>query len=490
MNLLPQTLMGATVAEVFGFSFSALRGLTQVIALATSLLAYAFFLACGLSLRSALLGAVALVCLPWWQVLANTYMSDIYGLMFALLSAYALIRYLNTERTRFLILGSLFAAVGTLERQVVLVIPVGFACAQIFLHGFRSWRNMIIATMPALVAMGAEFVYQTWLAAGTGIPLAQRAIHCRASHFVMLLLNLDVHRWTKFAQKSLEMTGYLGLFLVGPLAAYFLSHEEKRANIARIVLAAFVVFVICLSFNWLPPYRINNLITVTGIGPYTLLDGMVDDSSTPHSKGFFWQAAGALASLGMVLLLYALMKMRTAFHRLSRTASAALVMFSAITLCYLLPFAITDYFDRYLLFVCPFLYAAIVLILNHVTETPIRAWGYALSCFMLMGLLSAAVVHDYFSWNRARWAMIHHAETELGANSFDLDGGFEYNGFHNFESRKKVGGDQGKSWWWVVDDMYRVSFGLMPGYSSIRHIVVDAYLPTTPERVHLLKRNE
>lgn len=489
MNLLPQTLMGAVVTEIYGFSFSNLRGLTQAVAIVTSLSAYSLFLACGLTLRSALLGSVALVCLPWWQLLANTYMSDMYGLLFALLSAHALIRFLHTTRLRFLILGSLFSAIGTLERQVVLVIPVGFACAQIYLHGPRSWRILAAAMTPALFALVAVFVYQSWLTAGAGIPVAQQSSHGRAYHFVMLMLSLDVHRWTKFAQKTVEMAGYLGLFLVVPLSALYFTRGKRAKNLGAI-LAALAVFGISLSLGWLPPYRENNLITVNGIGPYTLVDGFIPASSLDSNKGWFWQFAGAMASLGIVLLISSFTNIRAALFNRPRAESAALVMIGTITVFYLLPFAITDYFDRYLLFVYPFLYAGLASAFNHGGSMARINLGAAMAFTTLIGLISAVAVHYYFSWNNARWALIHYAENKLGAGPSNMDGGFEYNGFHNFESEKHASRNDEKSWWWVVDDSFSVAFGLLPGYTSIRQADVNGYLHATPNSVHLLKRNE
>ena len=131
-----------------------------------------------------------------------------------------------------------------------------------------------------------------------------------------------------------------------------------------------------------------------------------------------------------------------------------------------------------------------VISLNARGEIPSGIFLAVFSCLLLTGILSAVAVHDYFNWNRARWRLIHYAETELGARPASMDGGFEYNGFNNFESEKNAARKINKSWWWVVDDRFAVAFGLMPGYSSIRHVHVRGYLPTTPPVVYLLKRSD
>lgn len=489
MNLLPQTLMGAAVTKILGFSFSTLRGLTQVVALLTSLVAFAFFRACGLGLRAAFLGAVALVCLPWWQALANTYMSDMYGLLFALMSAYALVRYLDSLRWRYLLLGALFAVIGTLERQVVLVIPLGYACALLYRYGFRSWRNWLAAMLPMALALMAEYAYQWWLAAGPGIPLAQQAAHGRVGQFGMRLLALDATRWTKSGLKTLEIISYLGLFLAAPLSVLLWNAQKRRLTILAIV-AALALFFASLLAGWLPPYRANNLVEVAGIGPYTLADGLSSTSQLDRSKGIFWQAAAGLAALGVVLLFISVGRIRSTSAGLPRSKVAVLVMLAVASFSYLLPFVITDYFDRYLLFVYPLLFACIVLVLNADAEIPKRRWLAALVFTFMVGLIGAVAVHDYFAWNRARWAAINYAEGALGASPVDMDGGFEYNGFYNYESRKRIGGGKGKRWWWVVDDRFLVAFTVMPGYGSVRCLPVNGYLPSTPRFVHLLKRDD
>jgi hypothetical protein len=105
-----------------------------------------------------------------------------------------------------------------------------------------------------------------------------------------------------------------------------------------------------------------------------------------------------------------------------------------------------------------------------------------------LGLLSLAATHDYFAWNRARWAAIVEAGRR-GATPDTLDGGFEYNGFNRFQVLPQVA-VPGKSWWWVKDDLYCVSFEPRQGYATLQAWRVRAWLPTTPERILLLKRLE
>jgi len=46
----------------------------------------------------------------------------------------------------------------------------------------------------------------------------------------------------------------------------------------------------------------------------------------------------------------------------------------------------------------------------------------------------------------------------------------------------------GKSWWWVEDDRFIVSFTVVPGYLERAQFPVEAWLPRTPVVVRLLER--
>src|SRR5215212_695887 len=60
MNLVPQTLAGGAVAALFGFSFEALRHLTQAVALLALIAAYGWFRVSRLEAIHALVATAAL----------------------------------------------------------------------------------------------------------------------------------------------------------------------------------------------------------------------------------------------------------------------------------------------------------------------------------------------------------------------------------------------------------------------------------------------
>jgi hypothetical protein len=168
----------------------------------------------------------------------------------------------------------------------------------------------------------------------------------------------------------------------------------------------------------------------------------------------------------------------------SRAAADPMSVFLvAAIVASLVPFVMTDYFERYLLVVLPFLF----VLWARSGPAARGAWRIAGATWIAAAiLLSAIATRDYFAWNRARWDAIRMAE-RLGANEDAIDGGYEYNAFKRFERRvPRV--PAGKSWWWVRDDRYVVAFSAVPGYDVIETWKVRALLPRTPREVMLLRR--
>jgi len=115
-SLLPQTLLGGLAFAVLGFSFEVLRHVTQAVSPLAGAAALAWFRTSGLRPRDATLASFAVIAMPAWPMLANSFMSDLYGLLPALVSALLFMRVLRRFRWRTLAGASLVAAIGVLER--------------------------------------------------------------------------------------------------------------------------------------------------------------------------------------------------------------------------------------------------------------------------------------------------------------------------------------------------------------------------------------
>jgi hypothetical protein len=390
----------------------------------------------------------------------------------------------------------IFSVLGVLQRQVVLVLPFAFGCAWLAAraadtpHSLRAPRNWAGAVAPLAACVMAIAMYKAYLVNGPGLPTAQQQIEGRVLPMLGRLLVGDSFYWLWSTKLVSGLVGFTGLVAAGFAIILLGRGGGTMRQRAWVMICAGALIVLVFAGVWVPPFRPGQLITATGLGPYSLFDvlGRFERELPTPAPELFWRAAGIAAAFGAGAFLVATaVTLRTCWQE--RGSDARRLFLLLVVVSYLLPFAITDYIDRYLLFVLPF-----ILLLVHdvfgVPRSPPRSSlvGAGGALMLVLAVSSAAATHDYFGWNRARWAAIAEAGRR-GATPETLDGGFEYNGFNRFQVLPQLA-VPGKSWWWVKDDLYCVSFEPRDGYAIVQTWSVRAWLPTTPGQVLLLKRLE
>jgi Dolichyl-phosphate-mannose-protein mannosyltransferase len=488
MNLLPQTLAGGLATAAFGFSFETLRHITQCVAVLASVAAFYWFRAARLEPSQALVASLALIAAPFWPALANSYMTDLYGLVFALPAATLFLRALERPSRGALIAATILASIGVLQRQVVIVVPFAFMVAWFWAR--RPWtrRSIAIGIAPFTAAVAAEAGYHLYLALGPGVPLAQEYAHGRVLPLLAKALTNEDLLGEWVISNVLTMTGYLGLLLAG-WAGWWGMRGASRTLRAGVLCATVAIAAVTLTLDTLPPYRPNQVVDAAGIGPFTLYDGLPRGIvPLDRSPGVVWRVAGVAAAFGTAALLAMLFATGAHLVRSGRNGAERVFMV-ALLVAYLGPFAVTDYGDRYLVFALPFLMALWAGTWPAASgDLPPPRLQRAIALAWIVALLgfSAAATRDYFSWNRARWNAIRTAE-RLGASADSLDGGFEYNGLRRYEVKPRTP-VPGKSWWWVKDDRYVVAFSPLPGYEEIETWRVEHWLSRSPSEVKLLRR--
>ena len=481
MNLLPQTLLGGLATAIGGLTFTTLRHLTQIVAAAVAALALEFFRAAGLGRSDAVTATLTLIAMPCWLPLANSYMTDLYGMLFALPAAALFVRALREPRPAFVVAGTLLAVAGVLQRQVVLAVPAAFCVAWLAARARRTPALALAGVLPLLATAGAALAYHAYLTHGPGVPAAQQWVQGRVVEAVGKVLTDGQYRsWV--ASNVLSLLAYLGLF-AAPFALWRGLPAGRGARLAIIAVAALALATMAATGSW-PPWRGDQLLDRAGIGPFTLYDAQPRGlAPLDRSPGAFWYGAGIVAAFGIaVLCRTALIAIRAIAVR-NADAGERLFLFALIA-AYLAPFVLTDYFDRYLLFVLPFVLALVALAEPALTTRASRVLGFA-----VLGAMAGYAVmatHDYFAWNRARWDAIHEAE-RMGATPETLDGGFEYNGYHRADAKPDAP-PPGRSWWWVKDDRFVVAFGPVQGYEERARFPVERWLARTPVHVLLLER--
>jgi len=143
------------------------------------------------------------------------------------------------------------------------------------------------------------------------------------------------------------------------------------------------------------------------------------------------------------------------------------------------------FFDRYFLPLLPF----VLVVLFTFTPTPfsVKHKSVALGILMIMATFSVGATHDYLSWNRARWKALTYLTGQLAVSPNEINGGFEFNGWHRPVKERTYG--QFKSWWWVDQENFLITFGPMDGFHEIGNSPFDTYLPPGTDSIYILKKN-
>ena len=428
-----------------------------------------------------------MLAMPSWPLLANSFMSDLYGLAFALAAAALFLRAIHHFTRRAWAAAAIIAAIGMLERQMVIVVPIAFAVA--WLWNYRQWtaRSLAVALAPLALSLLAVLGYQAYLALGPGVPEAQQQVYAMfAGSFWKVVSGTEGYRG-HVIDNALTLGGYIGLFMVG-WALWWGMRGATRTVRTLVLCTGASIAVVALTFGWLPPYHRNMTIEAAGIGPFTLYDGLPRElANFDRSPGAVWRVAGVVSAFGSAALIALALTTLGYLVKVGRDASRDRVFVAALAFGSLAPFMVIGYIDRYLLFTLPFLFAlwALTWPAGESVAAPWRR-GIALAWIVAVIGLSAIATRDFFSWNRVRWDAIHIAE-RLGATPETLDGGYEYNGFKRLADGM-VPRVPGKSFWWVKDDVYVVAFTAVPGYEIIETLHVPHWLSRSPREIMLLRR--
>jgi len=99
----------------------------------------------------------------------------------------------------------------------------------------------------------------------------------------------------------------------------------------------------------------------------------------------------------------------------------------------------------------------------------------AILALVLMVIFSIASTHDYLAWNRTRWQAIDNLIKNENILNTQIDGGFEFGGWYNFHEIE-IEIDAEKSWWWVKDAKYILTFNELSGYDIHAKYIYDSWL--------------
>ncbi len=469
-TLLAQVLWGAGFCKIFGFSFTVLRISTLTAGLAGVFACYFIARELGQRQKIALLAALTVAFNPLFFSLSFTFMTDVH--FFACLSI-AVLFYLKSLRNgslRWAVIGTFFAIAATFIRQLGIMLPLAFGMALLFRERFRL-KALPLALLPFSLTIGLFLAWSDWFEAAQGLPDGY-------GNFSKLGSRIN----SGFEDDLLLRTGillcYLGWFLL-PLLCILKTPFGKWAKFG--MAASLVVAVFCLAIA-LPRIPWGNIFFNLGLGPKLLKDGVFFINVSPvMPESGLWALRLVGAAGGLLFLWHVLPAI---FSSLSSAVQRPLVLFAIFNLALYGGFLALDahFFDRYFFQMLPFLLVCL-LTSEWIFLSKKRMWMAGLF-IGIQALVSITVTHDYLAWNRARWQALNDLTEKQGISPHQIDGGFEFNGWHKPGERTY---DQPKSWWWVDRDDYVVAFGEMDGFSKIKSYPFVRWLPPGIDSVCILK---
>ncbi|MFP5266164.1 MAG: ArnT family glycosyltransferase [Acidobacteriota bacterium] len=417
-----QLYLGAAFIRLFGFSFTAVRMSTLLVALLTAWLLQRTLVLAGVNERNAVLGTLAFVLSPLYLMLSVTYMSDIDGLLAVVACLYGCLRALQARKDRAAIFWLGFAVAtnavfGTARQIAWLGILVMLPSALYLLR--KRWRVLPAGAAVTLAGALSIFACMQWFSRQPYI----QPEHLIPNDFPVLKMLAEL------GSTFLEMP-----FLLLPVAAIFLPQMRRcgpRVRWASLALLLgylwiarhprplnHVSFLEPTNGDWVSIFGIHSLLGLQGDTPVYLHPAMRMVLTAVSFGGLF----GVVA---------------TGFCRHSDRADAGPeppvswrqlgVLLTPFVLVYwllLIPRSTIWLFDRYLL---PLLVVALLCLVRLYQER-VRGRIPLPGALLVAGMAiyAVAVTGNMFSFYRARTVLA----AELRARDIpdtSVDNGWEYN---------------------------------------------------------------
>ena len=424
-----QLYIGAAFIKLFGFSFTAIRASTLLVAMTMAFVLQRILVRTGISEYNATLGTLALVLSPLYLMLSVTFMTDIFGLFAIVLCLYGCIRALQATTSRATIAWIIFAVVanalcGTARQTgwlgILVIVP-----STLWL--LRDRRDLPEQRRIFLAGVAANLL---------GVLFILACMHWLKRQPYIIPEELLPHTFSAF--NTLRQILYTLVdfpFLLFPLIVVFLPGLRRGTRPVLSVLAVAAMVYVCLAVH--DRHLRENIMLVPAHGDWVTLYGMYDvwlQGAPPKFLDTTAQILLTIASMGGLFGLLALVLRRPLAPSVSPVSSSGIswkqlsILLAPFTIVYILLLipraAKSDLFDRYLL---ELIIVALLCLTRFYQE---RVWPQlplaASLAIAAMALYGITVTHHTFALNRARVALA----AELNANGVpdtSVDNGWDYN---------------------------------------------------------------
>ena len=472
--IIGQVYWGWLWTAILGFSFDVLRLSTFPLAGGAVALCYLLARHAGLNRSHAVFTALLLGLSPVFMPYAASFMTDVPGLFFILLSLYTLVRSAESDRTpailAWLILGLLAGMIGGTSRQVVWIVPLAVVPYLTCLR--RRHRPFVVAATLGWFLLVAVILYTMRWFAKQPFALPEPS----------MLVDLK-HAYQKPGDFFTTLLELILTIVLLTLPAAECTMNRWRGRRSALALILFVACVLALRHR--PPWSvepwIGNTLDPRGILAHYELGGgspvkMLSDPIRETASAVVYAVVAFILSL----VIFKLASPRRFFDQLKKFVSRpepgqvalpAMTLFALAYTALLLPrMAQGNVYDRYALPLIPC--QAIPLLLlgqRHRSRPSIPAW-VALGLFTVYGI---GITQELFSLGRAREIAANQL-VSAGVPRTMIGGGLEYDSWTELETTGHINSAR------LVNppNVYRPGLGLSP---SVRPIYRLQFQPTTDD---------
>ena len=501
-SLFGQALYGGLLAKLFGPSFTVLRLSTLILSCGLSLILWRTLQALNVDRIMSWIVVLAWIFNPIQFSLSFTYMTEIPFAFFTGLGLLAMVRYLETGRIASLVASASALGFSALIRQMAALFIAPLFLGLSLPQPGRPWRQSLWrAVLFAASTVPFLAVYYLWLARRGGpTPAARRKFE--------LLSQLTTEQ---VIGNSYGLLFYV-CFMLLPLLLYVVpslrSSWKEAARPFRILSLVGTLSFIGLGLWWFRGYSspdyfpsrayhgrmpfLLNILYDTGLGPLTLDPTYYASIPTPVYPAVWILVTIAVAGGLAVLALSCLLGGKRAADSGGRDRTVLFVTGGAFLLIAAFEIVFSHLqegglFDRHML-AAAYPLALFVAVLHRRSATAARATTL-LACLLTGGLayFSVTATHDYLAWNRIRWEMGNELLAQ-GVDSLNIAGGFEFNGWHNYDTFRARGNVERVFHWWYDEPIYLISMSVEPGYRIVRRAEYASWLHRRPIGLYLLKK--
>jgi hypothetical protein len=367
----------------------------------------------------AALASTALALNPLFFLLQGTFMTDGPALSLALISLALYVRAFSSEHPAWALAAAAVAVAAVTTRQNTATVLLVAAMMLWRMPQLRTRTLWLLAVLvPAIIGVATH----RWFLGRSDVVPLRRSF---AQPYVALLLPFVIVHFSGLATLpvlSLDgrprpwrtFAGFLAILLA--CALYWIDQGPRPRYGGTLPY---------LRYGGLFPY-LHNMIT-----PWGAFSGLPSQPLIVGERPLILDVDTRLVLTVLGCAAGALWLTRVADRARPGTKAGPLLLFTAWQLPFML--ATPEIHDRYLLVLLPG-----ALLAASPTRPGTRGqWLASLTMLLIMGAASVALMHDWLSWNSARWALGNRALLK-GIRAEQIEGGLEWDGWHTPVPRDRV----------------------------------------------------